>query len=95
MSSSEFLRIERDGPAGSKHTVVHMHDPKFTLELVPDTGAPDGIGRGTIKRLAVPNSWAGDYTKYSKYIAEAQEFFGQSFGEAVPKAEMRRAARRG
>ena len=62
----------------------------FTLELAPDAAAPDKIGRGEIKRIQVPNSWAGDYTKYSKFISAAQEFFGQSFGEPVPKAETRR-----
>jgi hypothetical protein len=48
-----------------------------------------------IKRIHVPNSWAGDYTKYSKFITAAQNFFEQSFGEAVPKTEMQRVARRG
>jgi hypothetical protein len=90
MNSSEFLRIERDGQDGSRHYVVHTHDPKFTMELTPDSGAPDKIGRGVIKRIHVPNSWAGDYTKYSKFISAAQEFFEQSFGEAVPKTEIRR-----
>ncbi len=90
MNFSEFLRIEREGRDGSRHYVVHTHDPRFTLELVPDSTAPDKIGRGVIKRVHVPNSWAGDYTKYSKYISEAQEFFEESFGEPAPKAEVRR-----
>ena len=90
MNFSEFLRIEREGTGGSKHYVVHTHDPKFTLELAPDGNAPDKIGRGVIKRMQVPNSWAGDYTKYSKFITAAQEFFEQSFSEPAPKAETRR-----
>lgn len=94
MNSSEFLRIEREGNDGSRHYVVHTHDPKFTLELSPDDGAPDKIGRGLIKRIHVPNSWAGDYTKYSKFISAAQEFFEESFGEAVPKLEMQQLGRR-
>jgi hypothetical protein len=48
------------------------------------------MGRGVIKRVHVPNSWAGDYTKYAKYITAAQEFFAESLGEPVPKAETRR-----
>lgn len=95
MNLSQFLRIEREGRDGSRHYVVHTHDPKFTMELSPDGAAPDKIGRGVIKRVHVPNSWAGDYTKYSKFISAAQEFFEQSFGEAVPKGEMQRIARRG
>ena len=90
MNLSEFLRIERESRDGSKHYVVHTQDPKFTMELVPDAAAPDKIGRGVIKRVLVPNSWAGDYTKYSKFITAAQEFFEQSFGEPAPKAETRR-----
>jgi hypothetical protein len=90
MNVSSFLRIERDGAAGSRHTVIHGHDPKFSLELEPDAAAPDKIGRGVIRRVCVPNSWAGDYSQYAKFIAAAQDFFGQSFAEPVPKAETRR-----
>jgi hypothetical protein len=90
MNLSEFLRIERENRDGSKHYVVHTHDPKFTMELAPDSAAPDKVGRGVIKRVHVPNSWAGDYTKYSKFISAAQEFFGKSFGEPASKGETRR-----
>jgi hypothetical protein len=90
MNLSEFLRIERDDRDGSRHYVVHTDDPTFTMELTPDSSAPDKIGRGVIKRIHVPNSWAGDYTKYSKFISAAQEFFGKSFAEPAPKTETRR-----
>ena len=90
MDLSEFLRIERENRDGSKHYVLHTHDPKFAMELAPDAAAPNKIGRGVIKRVQVPNSWAGDYTKYSKFISAAQEFFEQSFAEPAPKAETRR-----
>jgi hypothetical protein len=90
MNISQFLRIERDGSDGSRHYVIHTHDPKFSMELAPDGGAPDKIGRGVIKRIVVPNSWAGDYAKYSKFISAAQEFFEQSFAEPAPKGETRR-----
>ena len=92
MSSSNFLRIEREEREGSRHYVVHTEDPKFSMELTPDGSAPDKIGRGVIKRVCVPNSWAGDYGKYAKLINVAQEFFTQSFADAVPKPEMRRFA---
>ncbi len=90
MNISSFLRLERDGSDGSKHYVIHTHDPTFTMELAPDSAAPDKIGRGVIKRIVVPNSWAGDYTKYSKFISAAQEFFGKSFEEPASKDETRR-----
>jgi hypothetical protein len=90
MNDSEFLRIEREQRDGSKHYVIHTQDPRFTLELTPDPSAPDHMGRGVIKRIHVPNSWAGDYTKYSKFISAAQEFFAASLGEPVSKSEARR-----
>lgn len=90
MNFPHFLRVEREGCDGSRHYVVHTGDPTFTVELIPDASAPDKIGRGVIKRVQVPNSWAGDYTQYAKFIAAAQEFFGQSFAEPAPKAETRR-----
>ena len=73
-----FVRIDRDGRQGGAHYVVHTHDPRFTLELTPDREAPDGIGPGIIKRVCVPNSWAGDYGQYGKLLKSAQEFFAQS-----------------
>ncbi len=76
--SPHFVRIDRDGQRGGRHYVVHTADPRLTLELTPDREAPDKIGRGVIKRVCVPNSWAGDYGKYAKLLAAAQEFFVQS-----------------
>jgi hypothetical protein len=90
MNFSEFLRIERENRDGSRHYVVHTHDPKFSLELTPDPAAPDKMGRGVIKRVHVPNSWAGDYAQYSKFISAAQDFFAESGGEPAPKFETRR-----
>jgi hypothetical protein len=90
MSASHFLRIEREAKNGSRHYVVHTLDPKFSMEIMPDGSAPDKIGKGVIKRILVPNSWAGDYGKYAKLMSAAQEFFTQSFSEPVAKAETRR-----
>lgn len=93
MNFPDFLRIQRDQLDGSRHYVVHTNDPKFSMELMPDATAPDKIGQGIIKRVQVPNSWAGDYTQYSKFITKAQEFFRESFAEPTPKSEVKRFAR--
>ena len=90
MSFAHFLRIEREEQSGSRHYVVHASDPRFSLELAPDREAPDKIGKGVIKRICLPNSWAGDYGKYSKLTGAAQEFFAQSFAEPASKSETRR-----
>lgn len=75
------MRIERDAKSGAKHYVVHTTDPQFSMELTPDREAPDKMGRGVLKRICVPNSWAGDYTKYDKLMSAAQDFFAQSSAE--------------
>ncbi len=90
MEFGHFLRIERDGSDDSRHYVVHLKDPKFSMELLPDHDAPDHVGKGVIKRICIPNSCIGDYTKYSKLVSAAQEFFKQSFSEPAPKNETRR-----
>jgi hypothetical protein len=76
--SPHFVRVDRDGRGASRHYVVHTVAPQFAVELAPDADAPDGAGRGVIKRVRVPNSWAGDYTKYAKLLAAAQDFFARS-----------------
>ena len=73
MSFAHFLRIERDEQSGSRHYVVHVCDPRFSLELAPDGAAPDHIGQGVIKRICLPNSCAGDYHKYIKLLDAAQD----------------------
>lgn len=90
MSLAHFLRIERDGKNGSRHYIIHTHDPKFSMEIVPDATAPDKVGKGVIKRVHVPNSWAGDYGKYAKFMNAAQDFFTHSFAEPAAKSETRR-----
>lgn len=90
MSSAHFLRIEREERDGSRHYVVHTHDPKFSMELAPDRSALNHVGKGLIKRVCVPNSWAGDYGKYAKLMNAAQDFFEESFAEPVAKTVTRR-----
>ncbi len=85
MSFPHFVRIDRDGRDDERHFVVHTHNPQFTVELTPDRDAPDKVGRGVIKRVCVPNSWAGDYGKYAKLLTQAQEFFVASGGGPAPK----------
>lgn len=86
MNFSHFVRVDKEGRNGERHYVVHIVDPKFSVELTPDRDALDKVGAGVIKRVCVPNSWAGDYGKYAKLLAKAQEFFAQSNGpEGAPR----------
>lgn len=93
MSLGHFLRIEREERDGSRHVVLHLQDPKFVMELAPDRDAADQVGKGVIKRICVPNSWAGDYGRYGKLVSAAQEFFAQSFVESAPKPGLRHRGR--
>jgi hypothetical protein len=93
MSLGHFLRIERDEREGSRNYVVHLGEPKFSMELAVEG---DGSGRpagGVIKRVCVPNSWAGDYGQYAKLIGAAQEFFVKSFEESAGRKQLRRFGR--
>ena len=90
MNFPHFMRIERDRRGRPLHYVVHTVEPKFALELTPDPAAPDKIGRGVIKRLRVPNSWAGDYGQCGKLLGAAQDFFAQTIALPQPKSETRR-----
>ena len=80
-----FVRLDRDERGAARHYVVHLHDPRFTLELAPDGDALDRVGGGVIKRLCVPNSWAGDYGKCATLLGQAQKFFAQSGGGLPPR----------
>ena len=82
--SPHFVRIDRDGRGAARHFVVHTRSPALVLELDPDPAAPDRIGRGVIKRICVPNSWAGDYGRYAGLVTAAQEFFARSGRTAGP-----------
>lgn len=93
MNDPAFLRIERDTRDGARHFVVHTADPRMAVEFAADAEAADQVGRGVIRRVCVPNSWAGDYGRYAKLLAKAQEFFTASFAEPAPKAETRRMGR--
>lgn len=86
MDFADFMRIEREVRGKTHHYVIHLRDPKFSVELVPDTDAVDKIGGGVIKRLCVPNSCVGDYGRCAQFVSLAQEFFRRSFAEPSTKS---------
>lgn len=90
--TGHFMRVEREAPDGvARHFVVHVRDPKFSVEMSPDVDAADKIGTGVIKKLSVPNSWAGNYNQYADLLRQAREFFRQSMlAEPASKAESHR-----
>lgn len=90
-TAGAFMRVEREQDGQSRHYVVHLRAPKFFVEMAPDADAPDKVGAGLIKRVSLPNSWAGEYSQYAVLLKAAQEFFRQSLlTEPVAKPETRR-----
>jgi hypothetical protein len=76
MDFPHFVSIEQEGADGElQHFVVHTRDPKMAVKF----SARESAGRlvpGTIQRISVPNSWAGQYSQYAKLVAKAEAFFG-------------------
>lgn len=85
MNFTHFVRIDREDGGRERHYVVHTANPKFTLELAPDRDAPDKVGQGVLKRVCVPNSWAGDYGQYARLLTKAQQFFAESGPLGAPR----------
>jgi hypothetical protein len=91
-AAGHFMRVEREAGNGkSRHFVIHLREPKFAVEMIPDTEAADKVGAGVLKRVSIPNSWAGNYGQYAALLKAAQEFFRQSMlAEPAEKTETRR-----
>ncbi|BET66555.1 hypothetical protein ASA1KI_14730 [Opitutales bacterium ASA1] len=68
---------------------MHGDTPRFVAEF--ETSETPGGGRRceVIRRLVVPNSWAGDYHLCAAKLAAAVAFFdrvGTAAGDASPEA---------
>ena len=82
-----FLRVDKETAQGEKHFIIHKADPPFSVEVEADFDAAGRVRNCTIKRLRLPNSWTGDYTKYARLVNAALAFFEQSCreGAAIPR----------
>lgn len=65
---------QEDADGRTQHYVVHTHDPKLAVKFTAET-VEGKVKPGTIKRIAVPNSWAGEYAQYTKLVGQAERFF--------------------
>ena len=74
MEIDHFIRIERVENGRTRQFVVSRNDPGFSLEVVPDSTA---TGQPMIRKVCFPNSWDGNYHRYSRVIAAAQLFLEQ------------------
>jgi hypothetical protein len=70
-----FCHVEKRERSGSRHFVVHTQSPRFVVEMESSSTTPDGRRMGVIKRVCVPNSWAGDYQKCGRALGAALAFF--------------------
>lgn len=72
MDAEPFIRIETVEGGRKRHYVVNRFEPGFSIEVDPlEVGIP---GRPIIRRVCVPNSWTGDYNRFSKLVTGAQAF---------------------
>ena len=75
MNYPHFVSIAQEGDDGTtQHYVVHTHDPKLAVKFSAET-VKGRIKPGTIQRISVPNSWAGEYSQYAKLVSQAERFF--------------------
>ncbi|WED67469.1 hypothetical protein PXH66_11470 [Synoicihabitans lomoniglobus] len=87
------MRIDQDSSAGdSHHYVVHTRDPKLAVEFSAET-VNGKVKPGSIQRIAVPNSWAGQYSQYAKLVTKAEAFFRASLGPDDAAADPVRGGR--
>ena len=78
MNYPNFVRIEQETAAdGPQYFVVHTRDPKMAVKFAAEV-VNGVIKPGTIQRVSVPNSWAGQYSRYAKLLAQAEAFFRAS-----------------
>ena len=82
-----FLRVDKETAQGEKHYIIHKADPPFSIEVEADFDKSGRVRNCTLKRLRLPNSWTGDYGKYSRLVNAALAFFEQSSrdSDAIPR----------
>jgi len=75
MDYPHFVSVEQEGADGSmQHYVVHTRDPKMAIKFSAEC-VGGRLRPGTIQRISVPNSWAGQYSQYAKLVTRAERFF--------------------
>lgn len=75
MNYPHFVSIEQESEDGSSHHyVVHTNAPKLVVKFSAER-VGGKIKPGAIQRIAVPNSWAGQYSQYAKLVSRAERFF--------------------
>jgi hypothetical protein len=81
MDTEHFIRIERIEGGCRRHFVVSLLEPGFSVEVIPE----DAPGRRpAIRRVCLPNSWIGNYHRYTRLVAAAQVFLEKCDGLPRP-----------
>ena len=83
MDTEHFIRIERIEGGRSRHYVISRQEPGFSVEVIPED-AP------AIRRVCLPNSWIGNYHRYTRLVAAAQVAIR---GALLPPTDRLRIAR--
>jgi len=83
MDIQSFVWIERKQRGRKRHFVVSCREPGFSVEVIPQSH-PDGRRQQPIiRRVCLPNSWTGNYHRYSRLLAAAESFLERCDGLAA------------
>lgn len=78
MDTEHFIRIERIEGGRPRHFVVSRREPGFSVEVIP-ADVP------VIRRVCLPNSWIGNYHRYTRLVTAAQAFLEKCNGLVTPR----------
>lgn len=78
LGASPFCHVEKREGERSRYFVVHGKAPRFVAEIEAVSDADGGPRRGVLRRVVIPNSWAGDYHLCGKQLEAAVAFFEAS-----------------
>ncbi len=72
-----FCHVEHRKPGNSRHYIVHTETPRMVVEMEEQVvdGTDGKTRRGVIRRVSVPNSWAGNYHHSARLLGAAVAFF--------------------
>ena len=73
MDTEHFIRIDSLESDRPRRFVVNRREPGFSVEVMAED-AP------VIRRVCLPNSWIGNYHRYTRLVATAQVFWEKCDG---------------
>lgn len=73
--SEPFCRVEHREGGRSRYYVVHDQAPRLVVEIESEQDSGNGRRVAVLRRVAVPNSWSGDYHRSGHLLGAALKYF--------------------